>query len=410
MTETEADVEPEAETCPRCGTDLSEAASPGGLCPKCLLEMGLREGDSAPEVAVTGEGAPSEPPPSLEDLSPRFPQLELIELLGRGGMGSVYKARQKGLDRLVALKIMPVSAAKDPTWPERFAREARALARLSHPNIVGVYDSGESDGVYFFAMEYVDGMNLRQMIRARSATPRDALAIVTQICDALQYAHEEGVVHRDIKPENILVDQRGRVKIADFGLAKLLGGKDGGFTLTRSNQTMGTPHYMAPEQWEKPLEVDHRADIYSLGVVFYELLTGELPLGAFAPPSRKIQVDVRLDQVVLKTLAKEPELRYQRASDVKTDVEGVAEKAERDEQRPRRGRIRRLVSHVARVLDPRTPGKKRLGNMEYANNWMPLVITGFLALCVILAVAGAGSLLVFVLAILGIWFVLKNSG
>jgi len=408
MTETKADPAPGELACPRCGTDLSGGASPGGLCPRCLLEMGLagEGGDSALEVAPE---AATEAAPSLEELAPHFPQLELVELLGRGGMGTVYKARQKGLDRLVALKIMPAGAAKDPTWPERFAREARALARLSHPNIVGVYDSGESDGVYFFAMEFVDGMNLRQMIRAKSATPKEALAIVGQICDALQYAHEEGVVHRDIKPENILVDRRGRVKIADFGLAKLLGGKDGGYTLTRSQQTMGTPHYMAPEQWEKPLDVDHRADIYSLGVVFYELLTGELPLGAFAPPSKKIQVDVKLDEVVLKTLAKEPELRYQQASQVKTDVDGVAEKAERDERQPRRGRIRHMVSHVWRVLDPRTPGKKRLGNMEYGNNWMPLLITGFLGLCVILAVVGAGAPLVFVMAIFGIWFVLRNS-
>ncbi len=409
MTEAQADAAPEVECCPRCGADLSDSASPGGLCPKCLLEMGLKDAESAPEVVVTGGESPTEPAPSLEELAPRFPQLELIELLGRGGMGSVYKARQKGLDRLVALKIMPATAAKDPSWPERFAREARALARLSHPNIVGVYDSGETEGVYFFAMEFVDGVNLRQMIRAKTAAPKQALAIVVQICDALQYAHEEGVVHRDIKPENILVDQRGRVKIADFGLVKLLGGKDGGYTLTRSQQTMGTPHYMAPEQWEKPLEVDHRADIYSLGVVFYELLTGELPLGRFAPPSSKIQVDVKLDEVVLKSLAKEPELRYQQASQVKTDVEDVAEKAEKDEQHPRRGRLRRFFAHIKNVLDPRAPEKKRLGTMEYGNNWMPLLIVSFLVLCVLLAVAGVGHFVVFVLAIGGIWFVLRNS-
>jgi serine/threonine protein kinase len=409
MTEAEADVEREAKSCPRCGTDLSDTASPGGLCPKCLLEMGLDGAGSASEVDAGGSDAPGELAPSLEELTPHFPQLELIEVLGRGGMGTVYKARQRGLDRFVALKIMPATAAKDPSWPERFAREARALARLSHPNIVGVYDSGEVAGIYFFAMEFIDGVNLRQMIRAKSANAKDALAIVAQICDALQYAHEEGVVHRDIKPENILVDQRGRVKIADFGLAKLLGGKDSGYTLTRSQQTMGTPHYMAPEQWEKPLDVDHRADIYSLGVVFYELLTGELPLGRFAPPSSKIEVDVKLDEVVLKSLAKEPELRYQQASQIKTDVEGVADQAEKDERAPRRGRIRRFLGHIKRVLDPRSSDKKRLGNMEYGNNWMPLLIVAFLILCVLLAVAGVGSLVVFVLAVGGIWFVLKNS-
>jgi serine/threonine protein kinase len=145
------------------------------------------------------------------------------------------------------------------------------------------------------------------------------------VCDALQYAHEEGVVHRDIKPENILIDRRGRVKIADFGLAKLLGGTQADVTLTRSQQAMGTPHYMAPEQWEKPDEVDHRADIFALGVVFYELLTGELPLGRFALPSQKLSVDVKIDEVVLKTLAKEPSLRYQhRQRRCATDVEPIS--------------------------------------------------------------------------------------
>jgi serine/threonine protein kinase len=149
------------------------------------------------------------------------------------------------------------------------------------------------------------------------------MSIVAQMCDALQYAHDEGVVHRDIKPENVLVGRKGAVKILDFGLAKLLrrGGPD---PLTRTQQVMGTPYYMAPEQWERPLEVDHRAYIYSLGVVFYELLTGELPVGRFGVPSSKVEVDVRLDEVVVKTLEKEPALRYQHVSQVKTEVDRIA--------------------------------------------------------------------------------------
>src|SRR5262249_10626203 len=146
----------------------------------------------------------------------------------------------------------------------------------------------------------VDGVNLRHVLREGRLKPEEALKIVPQICEALQYAHEQGGVHRDIKPENILVDKRGPVKIADFGLAKLLGQKAAASGLTGSRQVMGTPHYMAPEQMERPLEVDHRADIYSLGVVFYEMLTGELPLGRFAPPSQRVEVDVRLDEVVLR--------------------------------------------------------------------------------------------------------------
>ncbi|MHC4545215.1 MAG: protein kinase domain-containing protein, partial [Planctomycetota bacterium] len=141
--------------------------------------------------------------------------------------------------------------------------------------------------------------------------------------EALQYAHEEGIVHRDIKPENILLDKKGRVKIADFGLARLLDRPATAFTLTQAGQRMGTPHYMAPEQIQGGHEVDHRADIYSLGVVFYEMLTGQLPIGQFAPPSQKVHVDVRLDKVVLKSLAHEPERRYQHASEVKTEVETI---------------------------------------------------------------------------------------
>jgi len=173
-------------------------------------------------------------------------------------------------------------------------------------------------------MEYVDGPNLRQLERAAKLTPREALQIVPQICEALQYAHDEGIVHRDIKPENVLLDKKGRVKIADFGLAKILGREPQDFHLTGAGQVMGTPNYMAPEQVEHPQSVDHRADIYSLGVVFYEMLTGELPLGKFAPPSRKVQVDVRLDDVVLRALEKEPERRYQTASQVKSAVETLS--------------------------------------------------------------------------------------
>ncbi|MGD0536448.1 MAG: protein kinase [Verrucomicrobiota bacterium] len=254
-----------------------------------------------------------------------FPQLEILELIGQGGMGSVYKARQPALDRLVALKLLPAQTGTDPGFAERFSQEARALAHLSHPNIVAIYDFGTAGGMNYFLMEFVDGVNLRQLQRSDRVSPRDALQIVPQICDALQSAHDEGIVHRDIKPENVLVDRKGRVKIADFGLAKILGRETPDFRLTREGQVMGTPHYMAPEQVEHPLAVDHRADIYALGVVFYEMLTGELPLGRFQPPSRKVEVDVRLDEVVLHALEKEPERRYQHASEVKTAVETIAQ-------------------------------------------------------------------------------------
>ncbi len=326
---------------------------------------------------MTGEKEPATPPPAPEELAPFFPQYEILELIGRGGMGAVYKAVQKGLQRTVAIKVLPADAAKDPTFAERFTREGRALAKLDHPHIVDIYDSGVAGGLYYFVMEYVDGVNVRQMVRAGKVEPKLALGIVSQVCEALQYAHEEGVVHRDIKPENILVDSRGRVKIADFGLAKLLGSGKADVTLTRTQQAMGTPHYMAPEQWERPETVDHRADIYALGVVFYELLTGELPLGRFALPSQKLEVNVKVDEVVLKTLAKEPALRYQSASAVRTEVDGIAS-APAPAPQVRRGCVGGLFQRVAFAFNPAPSPRKRLYGMELTSNWIPLGIASFL--------------------------------
>ena len=288
-----------------------------GLCPACLFKQG-----AAADTVVPPETAPFQPP-SVEEVGRLFPQLEIIALIGKGGMGAVYQARQPALDRIVALKILPPQTAGGPGFVERFNREARALAKLNHPNIVGVYEFGQAGGLPYFIMEYVDGLNLRELERAGKLSSREALQIVPQICEALQFAHDEGIVHRDIKPENILLDKKGRVKIADFGIAKILG-NTAEVDLTGTQSAIGTPHYMAPEQMEKPTTVDHRADIFSLGVVFYEMLTGELPLGKFAPPSsRKIEVDVRLDDVVLRALEKDPERRYQHASQVKTAVDTI---------------------------------------------------------------------------------------
>src|ERR1035438_4699019 len=295
--------------CKQCRKPLPDHA-PEGLCPECLARVALGS-----EPATPGARVPLEP----ADFAAQFPQLEILELLGMGGMGMVYKARQPRLDRLVALKILPVESAAHPSFAERFNREAKALAKLNHTGIVDVYDFGQTGQYYYFVMEYVDGMNLRQLLKSQTLEPRQALELVTQICTALQFAHDEGVVHRDIKPENILLNKKGQVKIADFGLAKLLGAAPD-TALTMSQAAMGTFNYMAPEQRENAQKVDHRADIYSLGVVFYEMLTGEVPMGRFEPPSKKVHVDVRLDEVVLKALEREPERRYQQVSEVKSGV------------------------------------------------------------------------------------------
>lgn len=316
-----------SQVCPECGKAVP-AGSQHQLCPACLLAQALAS-QSAP-----GQAAPAAAPPSPEEIAGKFPLFEILECLGRGGMGVVYKARQKSLNRLVAIKILAPERERDARFAERFAREAELLAKLSHPHIVTIHDFGETGGLYYLVMEFVDGVNLRDLLRDGKLEPKQALAIVPEICDALQFAHEHGIVHRDIKPENILLDRHGRVKVADFGLAKLIGASadvaPGGVEspahgdLTEAGKVMGTPSYMAPEQSAHPGEVDHRADIYALGVVLYQMLTGELPGERLEAPSKKVQIDVRIDEIVLRALEKKPELRYQTAGEFRTQLNTIA--------------------------------------------------------------------------------------
>jgi hypothetical protein len=312
--------------CPGCGGRLPDDGS-GASCPSCghtLSPPTQAESAGWREAASTAARQAPFAAPAPAELASHFPQLEVLGLLGQGGMGAVYQARQTKLDRLVALKILPPEAGRDPTFAARFAREARTLARLSHPHIVSVHDFGEAGGLYYFLMEYVDGANLRQSLQGGRPGLAETLKVFAQVCDALQYAHEEGVVHRDVKPENILLDRRGRVKMADFGLAKLLGSTLADPRLTATRQAVGTLRYMAPEQLEGAGQVDHRADVYSLGVVLYEMLTGTLPLGRFAPPSEAAPVDPRLDSVVLRALEKDPARRYQQVRELKAAAEAAA--------------------------------------------------------------------------------------
>ena len=235
-----------ANPCPTCGQFIPEDA-PQGLCPACVMSAAATQSEIDP-VEIEARDLPTK-----ETVAACFPNLEILERIGQGGMGVVYQARQSHLDRFVAVKILSRKLAKDPQFAERFGREARTLARLSHPNIVTAYDFGHTDDLYDLMMDFVDGVNLREAMRAGRFSPSEALEIVPKICGALHYAHEQNILHRDIKPENILLDATGTVKIADFGIAKLLGeqGKND-LTLTSAGQTLGTPHYMAPEQIENP--------------------------------------------------------------------------------------------------------------------------------------------------------------
>jgi serine/threonine protein kinase len=319
---------PSPGSCPSCGTALPLAGT-DGLCPRCLMAEAMRATEPGLDSRPPGRTVPP------EELAPHFPQLEILECLGRGGMGVVYKARQKSLDRLVALKLLAPERVGDTKFAARFAQEARALAALSHPGIVTIHDFGRAGGYYFLLMEFIDGVNLRQAMQAGRFTPEQALAVVPPVCDALQYAHEHGIVHRDIKPENLLLDKDGRVKIADFGIARMLHA-DAPDPTPAESQPPGTAQYMAPEQ-KDPGRADHRADIYSLGVVLYELLTGELPGPRLQSPSsrvRGVQIDVRLDEIVLRALESKPELRFQTAAEFRTQVDAATTRTGKPEAEP----------------------------------------------------------------------------
>jgi serine/threonine protein kinase len=317
--------------CPQCGSTLENNAI-GGLCPRCLLFQASMETDD-------GDATTSRPsPPDIATVQAAFPQLEVLELIGQGGMGTVYKARQKSLDRFVAIKLLTPKSVGQLAFETRFSREAKALAELNHPNIVTVHDFGQAGGFYFLLMEYVDGVNLRQAMDAGRMSPAQALSIVPSICEALTFAHSRGIVHRDIKPENVLLGKDGQIKIADFGIARIVRlpadsvASDEQETTSRTNDqpqltgnvVLGTPNYMAPEQFEHPEAVDQRADVYSLGVVLYEMLTGDLPKGNFAMPSRKVQIDVRVDEIVLKALDRNPELRWPTTAAFKAQLDNVS--------------------------------------------------------------------------------------
>jgi len=256
--------------------------------------------------------------PSPDELNELLPQFEVIELVGQGGMGAVYKARQMKLDRIVALKLLPPFDDDDQHhFAERFEREAQAMARLNHPNIVTVHDYGETDRDHrYFVMEYVDGSDLHTLIQGGQLTVKHALGWMPYICAAIRYAHEKEVIHRDIKPANVLISSEGEVKVGDFGLAKLVGSQKLERSITRTQVSMGTPDYAAPEALEEGANVDHRADIYSLGVLFYEMLTGKVPRGAWSPPSALKDLDVRLDQIIIKAMQPDPAHRYQSVAQI----------------------------------------------------------------------------------------------
>ena len=259
---------------------------------------------------------------------------KIVRKLGAGGMANVYLAEDQELGRRVAIKILNDRHANDDQFVERFRREAKNAAALSHPNIVSIYDRGEAEGTYYIAMEFLDGRSLKELIVTRGPAPVPvAVEYTRQILSALRFAHRHGIVHRDIKPHNVLVDGEGRVKVTDFGIARA-----GASQMTEAGSIVGTAQYLSPEQ-ARGTNVDQRSDLYSLGVVLYELLTGAAPFSgdtpveiamrhlsqAPEPPSAKRpNLPHDLDLLVMRALAKDPEERYQSAEEMDGDLERIA--------------------------------------------------------------------------------------
>jgi len=258
---------------------------------------------------------------------------QVVRKLGAGGMANVYLAEDQELGRRVAIKILNDRHANDEQFVERFRREAKNAAALSHPNIVSIYDRGEAEGSYYIAMEYLDGRSLKELIVSRGPAPVGvAVEYARQILSALRFAHRHGIVHRDIKPHNVLVDSEGRVKVTDFGIARA-----GASQMTEAGSIVGTAQYLSPEQ-ARGGNVDQRSDLYSLGIVLYELLTGTVPFTGDTPveiamkhlsqvpeppSSRRPDLPHELDLLVMRALAKDPEDRYQSAEEMDADLERV---------------------------------------------------------------------------------------
>ena len=274
------------------------------------------------ETVPPGPAAPPEfHPPSAEELSAIFPQYEVMEIIAAGGMGAVYKARQIELDRQVALKILPKETSADAGYAERFKTEARAMAKLSHPNIVGIHDFGYRDGFFFFIMEYVEGANFHDLIYSGGVNASNALPYMKQICRGIGYAHSRGIVHGDIKPANIILNSEGVMKILDFGLADLMHDKQE--SGAAGGLQFGTPDYSAPEKFQPGAATDHRADLYSIGVLLYEALAGRVPDNPMVKASSLVSVDPRLDQVVARCLQPDPVQRCQRAEEIVASIEKI---------------------------------------------------------------------------------------
>lgn len=267
--------------------------------------------------------------PDSSELNALFPGYQIEGLIATGGMGAVYCAVQKSLDRTVALKILPQEFSKDAAFCEGFEAEAKAMARLNHPNLIGVYDFGEVNGMLYIIMEYVPGKSIYHSAHGQAIDPTEVIRLVTGICNGLAHAHENGIIHRDIKPSNVLLDLNAHPKIGDFGLARPIERK-----IQEGEEIFGTPHYTAPEVVNTPHSVDYRADIFSVGVLLHELLTGKLPADDPRPPSAISHCDPRFDAIVRRATHPSPAARYANAIEMAKDLALISGSPAKRLQRP----------------------------------------------------------------------------
>lgn len=286
-----------------------------------LLALGAGAFDTRPASTRTNCWEP----PSVEALQRALPQYEISAFIARGGMGAVYRGAQRALKRQVAIKIMPPGIEDgELQFASRFKQEAQAMAQLSHPNIVAVFDAGETaEGLLYFVMEFIEGTDVAQLIASHGRLEaQQAVSIISAVCEALAFAHEEGIVHRDIKPSNVMIDKKGRVKVADFGLAKTLNMES--TLITRSDVALGTPDFLAPEALIPGMKVDGRVDLYAVGVMLYQMLTGKIPRGRFEMPSGVVKgVNKGFDSVVDRAMQTDRDKRYSTATEMKQDVESL---------------------------------------------------------------------------------------
>ena len=362
--------------CPSCGSAFSVSDD---ATANYENEGRLDEAIANPAEAET-IGRPSESAQLLSAVEARaFGEYELLEEIARGGMGVVFKARQTRLNRTVAVKMILAGELADHDDVERFLTEAEAAAGLDHPGIVPVYECGQIDGQHFFSMGFVEGQSLAPLLAAGPLPPQRAAELVAQVADAVDYAHERGVIHRDLKPGNILLDKDGHPRVTDFGLAKRVAGDSG---LTRTGQALGTPSYMPPEQASGKLDAIGRgADVYALGAVLYAALTGRPPFQAATP------IDT-----ILQVLEQEPVAPRQLNAGVPRDLETVALKCLEKEPHKRYGTARELAEELRRFLRGEPILARPVGRVERGWRWCRRnpVVAALSTAAVLLLVATAG--------------------